>query len=280
MRKKILILYEKSEKIGMGHYHRCLRLKELLKEEYKVKLSNLVKKRKISYLSKSFDLTILDLKTYPNIKTLNKTIIFEDLNKKNKNILSINPLDIYIKNSGPDYFIFPKGIDNIKYNFDKKKRINILFLQGAKDSNNQLNKLINYVLRNNKKIDFRFKIISKKFNGSNLFKNIKILNFYKSPCTIYKNIQIAISSVGNSSFELGRIGIPTIHHTIERREIKRAKIFEKLNIGIFINNNLKKIINELNRIYFDDNYRKKLIKTRKVFFKKKNKLLKLIKNEI
>ena len=40
-------------------------------------------------------------------------------------------------------------------------------------------------------------------------------------------------------------------------------------MGIFINNNLKKIINELNRIYFDDNYRKKLIKTRKVFFKKK-----------
>ena len=63
MRKKILILYEKSKKIGMGHYHRCLRLKELLKEEYNVKLSNLVKKRKISYLSKSFDLTILDLKT-------------------------------------------------------------------------------------------------------------------------------------------------------------------------------------------------------------------------
>ena len=32
MRKKILILYEKSKKIGMGHYNRCLRLKELLKE--------------------------------------------------------------------------------------------------------------------------------------------------------------------------------------------------------------------------------------------------------
>ena len=115
----------------MGHYHRCLRLKELLKEEYNVKLSNLVKK-KISYLSKSFDLTILDLKTYPNIKTSNKIIIFEDLHKKNKNILSINPLDIYIKNSGPDYFIFPKRIDNIKYNFDKKRELICFFCKEQK----------------------------------------------------------------------------------------------------------------------------------------------------
>ena len=45
MRKKILILYEKSKKIGMGHYYRCLRLKELLREEYNVKLSNLVQKK-------------------------------------------------------------------------------------------------------------------------------------------------------------------------------------------------------------------------------------------
>ena len=280
MKKRILILYEKSKKIGMGHYYRCLRLKKLLKQKYNVKLSKLIKKKKISILSKNFDLTILDLKTYPSIKTLNKIIIFEDLHKKNKNILSIDPLDIYNKNSGPEYFVFPKGIDNIKYNFDKKKRINIFFLQGAKDSNNQLNKLINYVLKNNKKINFKFKIVSKKFKKSNLFRNIQILNFYNNPCTIYKNVQIAISSVGNSSFELGRIGIPTIHHTIEKREIKRAKIFEKLNMGIFINNKLKRIVNELNKIYLDDNYRKKLIKTRKVFFKKKNKLLKLIENEI
>ena len=115
-----------------------------------------------------------------------------------------------------------------------KKRINILFLQGAKDSNNQLNKLIKYVLRNNKKINFRFKIISKKFNGSNLFKNVKILNYYKNPCNIYKNIQIAISSVGNSSFELGRIGVPTIHHTIERREIKKQKFLYKTKYRVFL----------------------------------------------
>ena len=160
-------------------------------------------------------------------------------------------------------------------------KINILFLQGAKDSNNQLKKLVNFVLKKNKEINFKFSVISKEFNKCNLYKNIKILKFHQNPHAIYKNIQIAISSVGNSSFELGRIGIPTIHYTIEKREIERAKVFQKLKMGVYINNNnLKKIVNELNKIYFNDNYRKKLIKIRKVFFKKKSKLLKLIENEI
>ena len=281
MKKKILILFEKSKKIGMGHYYRCLRLKELLQPKYKVKILKLVKKRDIENLSKNFNLTILDLKIYPKISSLNNIIAFENLSKKNNNVLSINPLDLNLKNSGPEYFLFPKKIDKIKYNFDKKKKINILFLQGAKDSNNQLKKLVNFVLKKNKEINFKFSVISKEFNKCNLYKNIKILKFHQNPHAIYKNIQIAISSVGNSSFELGRIGIPTIHYTIEKREIERAKVFQKLKMGVYINNNnLKKIVNELNKIYFNDNYRKKLIKIRKVFFKKKSKLLKLIENEI
>ena len=60
----------------------------------------------------------------------------------------------------------------------------------------------------------------------NLYKNIKILKFYKNPCEIYKDIQIAISSVGNSSFELGRIGIPTIHYTIEKEKLKEQKFLK------------------------------------------------------
>ena len=40
------------------------------------------------------------------------------------------------------------------------------------------------------------------------------------------------------------------------------------------------IINELNKIYFNDNYRKKLVEKRKKYFKRRNKLLNIIQNEI
>ena len=33
---------------------------------------------------------------------------------------------------------------------------------------------------------------------------------------VYKDINIAISSVGNTAFELGYLGIPTIHFTTEK----------------------------------------------------------------
>ena len=153
------------------------------------------------------------------------------IHKKNKNILSINPLDIYIKNSGPDYFIFPKELITLNIILIKKEN-NILFLQGAKDSNNQLNKLINYVLRNNKKINFRFKIIVKN-SMVVIYSKILILNFYKNPCTIYKNIQIAISSVGNSSFELGRIGVQLSIIQLKEERLKGQKIL-KIKYGFLL----------------------------------------------
>ena len=111
--------------------------------------------------------------------------------------------------------------------------------------------------------------------------DFKILKFYNDVFKMYRGIQIAISSVGNTAFELGRIGIPTIHYTIEPREIKRALILERLGLGKFIKKNSKfHLLKELNKIYFNDNYRKNLIKNRINYFGKKNKLLNLINHEI
>lgn len=282
MKKKILILYEKSLNIGMGHYYRSLRLKNLLKKNYSVKLSQFKKKDILKKVIQDFDLIILDFKSYPKIKSKKKIIIFEDIYKKNKGIISINPLDIFLKNSGPEYFLFPKNLENNKYNFDKKKKINILFLQGAKDSNNQLYKIVKYIFENKEQIKFNFRILSKLIFKDKFSKfDYKTLNFNKDVSKIYKGKQIAVSSVGNTAFELGKAGIPTIHYTIEEREIKRAKIFKRINLGNYIKKDDKKsLINELNKIYFNDNYRKNLIKNRKNFFNKKNKLLDLISNEI
>jgi len=283
MKKKILIIYEKSKKIGMGHYYRSLRLKDLLKDTFIVKIKEIKKKKQLQNYLKNYDLFILDLKSYPILKKKEKIIIFENLENNNKQILSINPLDIDMKNGGPKFFLFPKNIDKIKYNFNKNYKINILLIQGGGDSNNQLSKIVNFLIKNKKEIKFDFRIITKKLDNKNLVnnKNIKIINYCKDVSRIYNGIHIAISSVGNTSFELGKIGVPTIHYTIEKREINRAKIFENKRLGIYVNkNNMYSIINELNKIYFNDNYRKKLIRIRKKYFKKENKLLNLIKNEI
>ena len=45
MKKKILILYERSKKKIGGHYYRCLRLREILKQNYNVELIKVIKKK-------------------------------------------------------------------------------------------------------------------------------------------------------------------------------------------------------------------------------------------
>ena len=56
------------------------------------------------------------------------------------------------------------------------------------------------------------------------------------------------TSVGNTSYELGYIGIPTIHYTIEKREKIRAVQLERLKLGKFIKKDMSIIINELNKL--------------------------------
>ena len=73
---------------------------------------------------------------------------------------------------------------------------------------------------------------------------------------VYKDVNIAISSVGNTAFELGYIGIPTIHFTTEKREIRRSILFEKRKLAKFVNKDLNLIVKELNKIYLNDKYRK------------------------
>ena len=283
--KKIAIIYEKSKKIGSGHYFRSLRLKDLLKNKFIISLFNIKNKKEINdILKKKFDLNIFDLKTYPKFKSKKKIITFENLKKDTLNIVNINPLDLHLKNSGPEFFTFPKNINKVKLpiNYISKKRINILIIQGGNDSNNQLQKLINFLEKNKREVKFNFRLMIKVLTKKNIKFNKPtfLIDSIKNINKLYEKTDIAISSVGNTSFELGYIGIPTIHFTIEKREKKRAQILEKLKLASFIKKDFSQIIYELNRIYFNNNYRKNLIIRRIKFFKKKNKLLKIISNEI
>ncbi len=285
MKKKVIIVYEKSNKIGFGHYSRSLRLKKKLIDKFEVKLCEL---KNTKYLIKKiikdkFDLHIFDLKNYSKeIEKLENVIIFEDTKKKLKDVLSINPLDLNLKNSGPKYFLYPKSFNKSKKFDYSKKELNILIVQGRNDSNNQLKKIVNFLISNVNKIKFNFKIYIKvkdKIKVKNS-KSIKNLPNFKDEFEIYKDIDFAISGVGNTSFELGYLGIPAIHYSIEKREIVRAKIFEKLKLAPYIKpEKLSLIIKELNKLYIDDNYRKKIINKRLKFFRKKNHIEKLI-NEI
>ena len=64
--KKIAILFEKSKKIGLGHYFRSIRLYNLLKNKFIVSLFEIKNKKKIKkILKRKNDLNILDLKNYP-----------------------------------------------------------------------------------------------------------------------------------------------------------------------------------------------------------------------
>ena len=286
MKKKIGIIYEKSKKIGYGHYTRSLRLYKELKNKYKVSFIELKNSSEIlnKFKKENFDLYIFDLKNYPNqIKKLNNIIIFEDIKKEFKNIISINPLDLHLKNSGPNVVLYPKNFLNKKKKFISTKKIfNLLVIQGKNDSNDQIKKLTIFLLKNKNKIKFKFNIYvkAKDIFLNNKNKSLNFLPNVKNEFQIYKNIDFAISSVGNTAFELGYFGIPTIHYTIEKREIKRAKIFNKAKLAPYIKTKkIKFLINELNKFYIDDKYRKKIINDRINFFKKKNYIKNLI-NEI
>ena len=121
--KKISILYERSKKIGSGHYFRSIRLCEILKKSFSVSLFQIKNKDDIKKtLKKKYDLNIFDLKRYPRLNLKKKSIVFENLGKKIFNTENINPLDLHLNNSGPEFFIYPKNIEKIRYNFDYKNK--------------------------------------------------------------------------------------------------------------------------------------------------------------
>lgn len=293
-KNKVLIFCEKSKSIGNGHFIRSQRLLNTLKlKKYDCKLycnKNNTELKKIIEKSKKDIKLILDLKYYKKLnlkasKKIVKIITFENLSKKKfKKGVNLYPLDIqYKKNhSGPNYFIYPSYFKSLrKITSFKKKYINILVIQGGTDANNNLNTITRLLLK--ERIQFNFKIILKTNNINTIDKKffmnkqIKIIGKISNLRSIFKKTDIALSACGNLAFELGYLGIPTIHISSEPREITRAKIFRKKGLGLFYPpNKKKKIVKELNRIISNDQYRKTLIERRINYFRKSNKIIKYL----
>ena len=172
--KRIAIIYERSNKIGQGHYFRSKRLFSLIKKKFKTKIFRIKSQKELKKIQKKkFDLFILDLKNYHNINKEKKIILIENNSKKFKNLKSINPLDLNLKNSGPEYYMYPK-LPLKKYFFKRKKKYNILIIQGANDSNKQIKKLVKFIELNKNKIIFKFRLIVKTLKKINIITNLDI----------------------------------------------------------------------------------------------------------
>ena len=286
-----------SKKVGNGHYVRSKRLFNfLIKKKFNVKfyfnksnfkINNIIKKEKNKiYL-------VIDFKNYKKLNLKKNTKILKIIsleNLKKKSFFKekrIYPLDIqHKKNSGPKFYFYPKDfakIDkkNIFKKWKKPKKIKILIIQGGTDANNNLNKIINIILNSN--FNYKNKIVVKT-NAKHIIKkkylkneNVKIIGPIKYISKLYKNIHVAISACGGTAFELGFLGIPTIHVTSEPRELNRAAAFNKKKLGVFYKvNKPKDIICELNKICLNKKYRIKLINNRMNYFRKKNHFTKLL----
>ena len=273
-KKKIIIFSEYSKKIGHGHLIRSTRIFDILKKSFNVVLfvNKDVQFIKKKIISDNSQLIIFDFKYYPiNFSKFNKKIFyffFETKKNFGTNSLSIDALDLSGRSfTGPKWYPYPKTFfsKNIEI---KKKQQNILITQGFTDAHNNLIKICTALLPLKKK--FKFNLFIKTNNKIKLpekfliINNIKEINFKKDISKVYKKIDMAITGVGNTCFELNFFNIKCIYVSSEKREIKRAKLLEKKNFGHFCNiTKNKEFIKKFTMIF----NKKKVLKKQDSFFR-------------
>ena len=272
---EIHIFCERSKIIGGGHYIRSNRLFNLLKKTYKTYIHINLKEKKILKIlnNKKKKILFFDYQNYKKKNYVNskKNYYFFFDTEKNLNIRSTNICPLIFKNKkfyGPKWLVMPNNI--IKKGIAKKIK-NILILQGLTDAKNNAKKIYllirDYCKQNNISIYIRKNIINKKEKILHNFSFKKdIHNFFS------KKIDLAITGIGNSVFELEYQNIPCIFVSNLKHEIIRGKILQKKGIGkFFYPENRKAIIKELSKLCRSRKYRKMLIFNQKKFFKKFDK---------
>jgi spore coat polysaccharide biosynthesis predicted glycosyltransferase SpsG len=271
--KKIYIFCQISKKIGGGHLIRSERLLEILNKNFECKLYVNCSKKKINKILflRENKILIFDYKDYSSLNFLNTRhnyYIFFDNEKKFLNrSVNICPLIINKKKfSGPKWFLLPKKIKKSKKSLGK----NLLIAQGLTDAHNNLTRIVTsfkkFFIKNKIKVFIRSN--SKRDYG--YCKTIPFKdNFHEY---IHRNINFAITSVGNLSYELNYMNIPCLYISSEKKEIIRARKLNQLNVGKFLHIYEKReILNELKKLLINIDYRKKIIYNQKKNFKKNTK---------
>ena len=277
--KKIIFICEKSKKIGGGHFIRTKRLKEIIGKKYRTYFYiNLSLKKIINVVRQNNNsIIVYDFKKYSKkifIKDLENFYVVFDNNKKFvKNSVNINPLYFKKKNfCGPEWFIYPK---NFRKNLEKResKKINVFVCQGYTDAHNNINKIVK-ILREfslDKNIKIYTKVPYKNYLKKRFLRNKNIIeiNKFKNLFTFLKKIDIAITSTGNFSYEIGYCEIPSLFISDDLKEKIRGKAYQKKGLGkIFSSKNEVKILEEFKKLCYNYNYYVKIKKNLKKYFKK------------
>ena len=256
-----------SERIGLGHYNRCLLIHKLIPKQSTFftesqKLKKILSKNKINYyfvkksrslsalfFNKKIKILIIDLQYLNNnIKKFLKknkkifTVILADKHKKNKDVnLTIFPeITKYKKKgvfSGEKYVLVPKLSPKKKIT----KIINIMISMGGSDPHNITKKIVRLLLDINKKV--KLNIVLGKFYKykSSLIKHMlntsskyKIYNNQKNlRHLMFKNDLLSTNS-GITKYEAFAMKLPTIIVSNSKEANLDQKIFSDLGGSVFI----------------------------------------------
>jgi len=277
--KKIIFFCEKSKKIGGGHFIRTKRLKEIIGKKYRSYFYNNLSLKKIINLVKQNNNSIIvfDFKKYSKkifIKDLENFYVVFDNNKKFlKNSVNINPL--YLKKKkfcGPKWFLYPKNFSKILKK-KRRKKINVFICQGFTDAHNNINKIVEILRKSplDKNIKIYTKVPYKNYLKKRFLRNKNIIeiNKFKNLFTFLNKMDIAITSTGNFSYEIGYCQIPSLFISEEFKEKMRGKIYQKKGLGkIFSSKNELKILEEFKKLCYNYNYYIKIKKNLKKYFKR------------
>ena len=284
---RLLIFTEISKKIGGGHYERSIRIKEKLKEKFKVFLYVNRKKKEIkNILSNTIEscIIIYDFKHHSKSIILKNDkfffILMESNGISNNNTIHIDPLNLSSgEYNGPRWSAYPEDFfKNFKKIVSKKKRL--LISQGLTDAHDNIEKIINLIEPLIKIYDFEIIVkcsnfikIPKKYMKN---KKIKFVRRIRNISDLLNKVQFAITSCGNFCHEINFFGIRTMFITSESREIKRAKRMEKLDFGKYVNlKDKEKMVYQFKKFINMKNYWRRDIK--KTNFFQKNGMQNLVK---
>lgn len=283
-----------SEKIGLGHYSRCLLIYKLIKKQSlffteSQKLIEILKKKKLKYTfvkkSKSLSTLFYNKKIkilIIDLHHLNKNI--KEFLKKNKKIFTAILADKHKKNNETNLTIFPEITKNKKKDvfsgekyvlipkLPKKKKIikvqNIMISMGGSDPYNITKKIVKLILDIDAKVKFNI-VLGKFYKSKNLL--IKLMLKTSIKYKIYdnqKNLKylmlkndLLITNSGITKYEAFAMKLPSIIVSNSVESNLDQKNFSDLGGSIFIGDIHSKKLNNLKNIIL------KLIKNRKLVWK-------------
>ncbi|CAO6124361.1 spsG Spore coat polysaccharide biosynthesis protein, predicted glycosyltransferase [Candidatus Pelagibacterales bacterium] len=238
--KKILLIYKKSLRSGLGHYNRMTYLNSHLKKYYKTKIID-IKNLNINILNK-YDLIIFDINNYKikkilNLNLKNKSITFDNfqnhLSKINLSIYEHNPSIKGLRFSGLKFISIGKKFKKFK-KYKKSLNQNIFVSLGNNDTKKYIPQIIKIL---KKKKQFKIKIASKK----DLIKNKIIFSSQKNYLKNFINSHICIVNAGVTLTEA--LYMNKLCYVLPQSELEKkfAKYLLKKNyiLGVGINS-LKK----------------------------------------